>query len=135
MPALELTVRFAGARQQILAHNIANISTPDFQPMDVDPAEFQKLLGEAIDDRRHRTGGERDIIRWDETSQIRKDDQGHLRLEPATPSGNILFHDRNNRDVERMMQDLTENAATFRIAVDLMNNHTNQIKNALAERV
>jgi flagellar basal-body rod protein FlgB len=131
LPALELTVRFAGERQRLLAHNIANISTPDFQPMDVDPASFQRLLGRAIQDRRHRPGE----LPWRQTSQIRRTDAGDLRLEPAAPSRNILFHDRNNRDVERMMQDLAENAATFRVAVDLIRQHTSMIRNALAERV
>ena len=135
MPALELTLRFAGQRQRILAHNVANISTPEFQQADVDPASFQKLLGEAIEGRRRRTGGERGELSWRETSEIRRTDAGDLRLAPKTPSGNILFHDRNDRDVERLMQDLSENTATFRVAVDLLRQHTSMIRNALAERV
>jgi flagellar basal-body rod protein FlgB len=135
MPALEMAIRFAGQRQRLIAHNIANVDTPSFQPLDVDPAHFQKTLADAIDDRRRRTGGQHGSLRWDETSQLTRNDHGDLLLRPDTPSGNILFHDRNNRDVERMMQALAENAGAYRIAIDLMTNHTRQITNALAERV
>jgi len=34
-PALEAAMRFASARQKVLSHNIANITTPDFRPSDV----------------------------------------------------------------------------------------------------
>jgi flagellar basal-body rod protein FlgB len=135
MPALEMAIRFAGQRQRLLAHNIANIDTPNFQPLDVDPAHFQKTLADAIDDRRRRTGGEHGPLRWDQSAQLTRDDRGDLLLRPDTPSRNILFHDRNNRDVERMMQALAENTGAYRIAIDLMTHHTRQINNALAERV
>lgn len=134
LPALELTLRFAGARQRILAHNVANISTPDFRPMDVDPAEFQALLGEAIQDRRRRTAGQGEL-RFEGSRRIRLGADRSMQLHPSTPTGNVLFHDRNNRDVERMMQDLAENAAVYRIAVDLMSHHTRQLHAALGERV
>jgi len=135
MPVLEATLRFAGARQRLLAHNVANISTPDFRPMDVDPGAFQEMLGEAIEDRRRRTGGQRGELRLGGSREVRVGPKGELTLDPRRPTGNVLFHDRNNRDVERVMQDLAENAATYRVAVDLMTNHTRQIHSALAERV
>ena len=45
IPALEMTMRFAGRRQALLAHNIANLDTPNFQPKDVSPRWFQRMLG------------------------------------------------------------------------------------------
>ncbi len=134
LPTLELTMRFAGARQRLLAHNVANISTPDFRPMDVNPAEFQKRLADAVDDRRRRSGG-RGELEFEGGPQIKVGPRNQMQLRPETPSGNILFHDRNNRDVERMMQDLTENAAAYRVAVDLMTHYNRQIHAALGERV
>ena len=35
LPSLERTVQFAARRQELIAHNIANLSTPNFQPLDV----------------------------------------------------------------------------------------------------
>lgn len=131
MPVLESAMRFAAQRQTLLAHNIANIETPDFRPMDVAPAEFQSVLSRAVEQRRER-GGQLEL---EETAQIRRDAQGMLTLRPRTPSGNILFHDRNNRDVERLMQDLAENTAAFRLASDLLRTRMDLMRTAIAQRV
>ena len=58
-----------------------------------------------------------------------------MELHPKTPSRGILFHDRNNRDLERMMQDLAENVAVFRIVTDLLKNQYSKIRDAISERV
>ena len=62
-------------------------------------------------------------------------EDGRLRLDPRTSSGNILFHDKNNRDLERTMQSLVENASMFRVATDLFRNRTTLLRDAIAERV
>jgi len=136
MPALEMMVRFAGSRQRVIAHNIANIDTPNFRPMDVSPAGFQAALAEAVQRRRNATGGEHGSLEWKNTSEVQAagDRDGGLELTPKTPSGNILFHDRNNRDLERTMQDLVENVTVFRAAVDLMRGRTELLRQAISER-
>ncbi len=135
IPALEMTLQFAGARQRVIAHNIANIDTPNFQPKDADPGEFQKVLGEAVQQRRERNGGTSGALEWKESRQIRRGPGGTLRLDPQTPSGNVLFHDRNSRDLERTMQDLVENAGVYRVATDLLRSRYQIIQSAIAERV
>jgi flagellar basal-body rod protein FlgB len=131
IPALELTARFAARRQELLAHNIANATTPDFRPVDADPGAFQRMLGEAIDRRREGCEG----LPWRETREIRHHPRTGLHLVPRTPSGHILFHDRNNRDLERMMADVVENVGVFRAATDMMRSRFQLISGALAERV
>ncbi len=130
IPVLELTARFAARRQEILAHNIANADTPGFIPLDASPERFKDMLQQAIDARRERGGP----LAWRPTSEIEPDGRG-LRLVPGTGSGNILFHDRNNRDLERMMADLSENLAVFRVTTDLLRSRYGLINSALAERV
>ncbi|MEO0511697.1 MAG: hypothetical protein AAF108_02220 [Planctomycetota bacterium] len=139
VPTLAASVQFAARRQELLANNIANLSTPDFRPMDVDPRGFQKVLREAVEER--RSGGSAGRVRpgggdlgWQETREVTRDASGRLRLTPRTPSGNVLFHDRNNRDLERTMQALAENAAAFRLATGLLRNRVQQMRNAIAER-
>ncbi len=134
MPTLSAMMRYAGQRQTLLAHNIANLSTPNFQQMDVSPDHFQKVLSKAVDERRSRTGGMFGELKLAGDRQIEIGKGGAMRLNPARPSGNILFHDRNNRDLEQLMQDLTENVGAFRLATDLMRQQNNQIKDALSER-
>lgn len=135
MPALEMTARFAAQRQRVIAHNIANVSTPDFIQKDVSVSGFRETLAHAIDRRRDSSGGFRGPLEWRESEELRRDGQGNLRLEPTTPSGNILFHDRNNRDVERLMQDQVENVAAFRLATELMRSHSELTRAAIALRV
>jgi len=134
-PALEMMFRFAGQRQRLIAHNIANIDTPRFQQKDVSPKDFQELLGEAIDERRARTGGFRGELRMGRSDEIEFGPAQMMRFDPRTSSGNVLFHDRNNRDLERLMQDLVENAGVYRVASELLKKHTDRIGAAIGERV
>ncbi len=135
IPVLEMTLRFAGRRQAVIVNNIANLSTPDYRPTDVSTGDFQKLLRNAIDRRREAGADRAGQFEWSQTREVRRDGQDGLRLVPRTDSQGVLFHDRNNRDLERTMQDLAENGAVFRIAGDLLRNRHHQLSSAIAERV
>jgi len=50
MPVLERTAQFTAERHRVLAHNIANLSTPHFKSTDLDPESFQASLRDAIDE-------------------------------------------------------------------------------------
>ena len=134
-PALEMTLRFAGARQKILSHNIANIDTPDFRPIDVSTKGFQALLGDAIERRRERTGGAFGSLELGRSREVKQGFGTAIELRPDTHSGGVLHHDRNSADIERMMQDLVENAAVFRVASDLLRSQRDQLRNAIGQRV
>ncbi len=134
MPTLEKMFLFAGQRQRIISNNIANIDTPNYQGKDVDPRAFQKLLGEAVDRRRDNNGGTSGELSIRENSQVQMRG-GQLVLNPESPTAGVLFHDRNQRDLERLMQQLVENASTFRVASDLMRKSQSQLKLAIAQRV
>lgn len=139
LPALEKTIRFAAARHTLISHNIANLETPGFQPLDVDPTSFQAELAAAIDERRSggtgNRGGNHGDLKLDSTREIEMLKGGGMRLNPRTSSGNILFHDRNNRDLERTMQALVENASAFRVATDMLRSRTAMLRDAMSERV
>jgi flagellar basal-body rod protein FlgB len=134
IPSLELMVRYSGARQRIIANNIANMETPDFRPLDLSPRDFQQALGKAIDARRATTG-EEGALNFQGSHQIKMDEQGNMTLTPGTPSGNILFHDRNNRDLEGLMSQQAENAAVFRTSIELLRTRYGIIQAAISERV
>ncbi len=133
-PILEQMVRFSAQRQRVIAHNIANIDTPNFIQMDASVPDFQRNLAEAIEQRRNDTGGETGGLPWQETAELQKDDAGRLRLIPQDPGQGVLLHDRNNRNLERLMQNLAENTATFRLAVDLLKNRNDMLRAAIAQR-
>jgi flagellar basal-body rod protein FlgB len=133
-PALEMAMSFASQRHQLIAGNIANFETPDYRPLDVSVPQFRKVLAEAVDRRRASGSGDGEL-RWNETREITRGVGGGLRLIARTPGSGTLFHDRNNRDLERTMQDLVENAGAFRVASDLLRSRTDIMRAALAQRV
>lgn len=136
LPALEMTIRFASQRQRVLAHNIANIHTPNFIARDVSPETFQKVLSEAVDKRRDKTAGAFGGLDWKEDNGLRKNPRtGEIQLEPTAPHGGVLGHDRNATDIERLMQDMVENASVARAAGDLYRKQKSSILSAIAQRI
>lgn len=134
MPTLEAMVRFSGARQRILAHNIANLDTPNFQPVDVSIGSFQAQLRRAVDARRDATGGDFGELAIGSTREVEMGPGGSMRLTPRTHGQGILFHDRNNRDLERTVQDMVENVGVFRMSADLLRSRHEILKLAMGER-
>lgn len=133
-PVLTEMLRFSGARQRLLVHNIANMDTPDFRPSDVSVSGFQGALRAAVERRRDAGGGEAGPMdRAASREVVRSGDR--LNLSPKTSRGGVLYHDRNNRDVERMMQDLTENAMVYRTAADFLRRQGDVLKVAISQRV
>jgi len=135
IPSLEATFRFAGQRQKLINHNIANLETPNFRPLDVSTDGFQRALDKAIQNRRQASGGMSGPLELEDTRELHTDASGDLTLTPRTGSGNILFHDGNNSDEIRLMQANAENATVYRIATELLRGRYQQIKDAIAERV
>ncbi len=132
IPVLERLVQFAGQRHRLIVNNIANFDTPGYRPVDVSVESFRNQLGEAIDDRRgRRPDGKLNPI---DSEQVEFLDDGMVLH--ADPIGeNILFHDGNDRDLERTMQDLVENFMTFRTAAELLRSRMDIINSAIAERI
>lgn len=132
-PALEAAFRFAAQRQRLINHNIANISTPNFVQTDVSVPKFQEMLRGAID-KRHAEGGLGDL-NLGGSEEIVPDGHGSFTLDAKTPHGGIMFHDRNNRSLEMLMQDLVENGTMFRVCSDLLKSRSDLMRAAIGERV
>lgn len=134
LPVLERVVQFTEARHKVLVNNIANLTTPYFKPTDLDPRQFQETLGKAIDDRRNSASNRGRPIRWHDTHEVSFNEDG-LTVSPSPSNDNILFHDQNNRDVERIMQHLAENTMAHNTAIELIRNQMETLKTAIRERV
>ena len=134
LPVLERMLQFSARRQTLIQHNIANLSTSGFQPKDVSVEAFQAQLAGAVDARRKKFGGQRGELELGNSRQVTTDGPGSLRLNPVSSGRNVLFHDRNNRDAERLMQDLVENAGQFRVASDLLKSRMDLLRSAITER-
>ena len=134
LPTLERVVQFTSHRQKLLTANVANLSTPYYKPVDLDPKSFQHALSDAIDARRQRenpTSGPLDIT---DTEQLRFS-KGGIEARPFETNDNILFHDQNNRDVERIMQRIAENTLAHNAAIDMIRNQFDMLEVAIRERL
>ena len=131
LPVLERVIQFTARRQDVIVNNIANISTPGFRPVDVSTADFESQLGDAIDRRRGAGGGDLEL-RGSREVQV---SDGALRLNPGPTGDHLLFQDGNDRDLERIMQDLVQNFLVFRTTSELMQNRFDILNTAISERV
>ncbi len=134
MPALERLVQFTGARHKVLVDDVANLSTPFFKPRDLDPASFQATLRDAVESRRRRPNPTRGELDVRDTDQLSFKD-GRVEVRATRMDENILFHDQNNRDLERIMQNLVENTMTHNAGVDMLRNQFEMLRTAIRERV
>lgn len=142
VPALERAMQFGAARHAIIANNIANWETPGFRPGDVDVKAFQAQLDQAVSEQQARL---MDGVADDDTSaadgglalagseQVVVGPDG-LELRPDPIGDGILFHDGNDRNVERILQSLTENLMAFRFAATMMRKQFQSIDTAIRER-
>lgn len=129
--ALELTARFAEARQQVLAENVANIDTPDYQSRTLDAGAFRDTLRAALDET---VGGDRLNLR--NSAQFRTDSAGQLQVEPETePAPNVLFHDGTNSRMESLMSQATENGLLYNLTTSLLRSKFDSLTNAIRGRI
>ncbi len=125
-------MQFTSQRQRLIAHNIANLSTPNYLATDVSTTGFQAQLRRAVENRREN--GNQGPLMLEETREVQQTEGGGLQLKPRVQSDRLLFHDRNNRDLESSMQDLVENASVYRVAVDLLRSRYQTNAAAISER-
>lgn len=136
IPALESMVRFAAQRQKMLANNIANLNTPGYLQQDVSIGGFQQNLRHALEKRQEERGGQ-GPLELEETDELTLMPGGGFRLNAGTSAGagGVLFHDRNNRNLEQLMQGLAENTGVLRVATDLLKNQNDMLRSAISQRV
>lgn len=132
--SLERMVQFTGTRHRLITHNIANLSTPRYRPRDLDPAEFRASLREAQERRRATGSPQGGELAMRDTRNMRFERDG-IDIRPRENNRNILFHDENNRDLERTMQDLAENTLAHNTSIELLKNQFDMLKMAIRERV
>jgi flagellar basal-body rod protein FlgB len=115
MNVLERVIRQASIRNGVLASNIANVDTPNYQAKDV---KFSQVLGNemsmTITDARHiQTGSEENA-------------SGEIEEEDGKP-----WADKNNVEMDQEVAKMTENAMLFQAGITLLKKKIQMFKNAL----
>ncbi len=117
--ALQQTMAFAEARQEVLADNVSNFDTPGYKMKDLPVEEFFSTLGQVVKDRANGKAGR--PLQSYSSRFVEWDRQGHLQIKPMElKDNNILFHDQNNRFVEKQMSDMAQNKLLHNVAVELL---------------
>ena len=117
MPTLERLIAFTEQRHDLLVNNIANIDTPGYKVKDLDVRKFQQDMSEAIKNRstQQNTG----------SAQQAKIDFNQY----------VLFHDGNNRSIEKQMTAITKNSVMHNAAVELLKSRYQLLERAISLRV
>lgn len=134
LQTIERTMQFTSARHRMLLNNIANMDTPYFKPRDINPGSFSEAMREAVEDRRTRRNPTRGRLNLRDTRELEFADD-HMTARAEKSHQGILFHDQNNRDLERTMQHLAENTMAHNAAVEMMRNQFEMLRTAIRGRL
>ncbi len=133
-PYLQRLMEYSWQRNQLLQDAAANLDTPGFRPKDVPVEEFQSAMKAA---RARETGVGTPVVRgqgiFADTDRL-SFETGRTVLKPEAVHDNLLFHDDNDRNLERIMQNLAENALSFRLASELFRKEHDLLRAAIRER-
>jgi len=133
-PVLEKLMTFTEARHEMLVNNVTNFDTAGYKMQDLPMEEFLESLQKAVD--RCATGGAGDSLQMENTRHLKWDGEGHLRAEPmAWENHNILFHDENNRFVEKQMSEMAKNALLHNVAAELLRQQHGLLQTAIRGRL
>jgi flagellar basal-body rod protein FlgB len=137
IPLLAKAAAFAERRHEVLAGNVANISTPDYRTRDLPVAEFRAALEEAV--ARKRPVDSSGKPHWSFSANSAPAGPGDdfpqalfqgLEASPRT----ITFQDGNNRSVEKEVMEITKNSIMQTVAIELMNVQLNRLQAVISER-
>ena len=133
-PYLQRLMEYSWQRNQLLQDAAANLDTPGFRPKDVPVEEFQSAMKAA---RARETGVGTPVVRgqgiFADTDRL-SFQTGRTVLKPEAVHDNLLFHDDNDRNLERVMQDVSENVLMFRLASELFRREHDLLRSAIRER-
>lgn len=133
IPLLQQTAMFAEKRQDVLAGNIANISTPDYKTRDLPVADFQAALQSAVERRVSPGEG---APQWSFQALSTPGQPMSAGQYPAaeTYSDGVTFHDGGNRNIESEVMQMTKNSLLYSTAVELMKIQLSRLQAVISER-
>lgn len=119
---LEKMATFAQKRQEVLAGNIANISTPGYRTRDLPVDDFQRALRKAIDLQQPKPPSLSDQLFPNLSRQQSPEDVFKPELFQASERkpGDLTFQDSANRSIETEVMEMTRNSLSQAAAIELL---------------
>jgi flagellar basal-body rod protein FlgB len=132
LPVLQNVMGFAELRQKVLAHDVANINTPDFRHLDLDVEAFCGALSDAIErrdnERPHR-------FRPESTRDVRFGAGAGVEATARPIDGLMNYYDGADRSIEYIQNEMLKNAIWHQAATRLFAQQAAQLETAIRERV
>ena len=100
---------------------------------DLPAAEFFESLNEAVG--RRAKGGAGASLEMKSTNNLKWDRNGKLQATAVESESNILFHDKNNRFVEKQMSLMAQNAMLHNVAAEMLKGQYNKLQMAISGRL
>jgi flagellar basal-body rod protein FlgB len=138
IPLLAKVAAFTERRHEVLAGNVANVSTPDYKTRDLPVADFQAALSDAVAGHRtSETGAGRPG--WSfagSTGKSSGNDPFPQQLFRAieAPPRSVTFQDGNNRSIEQEVMEISKNSMLQSVAIELLNTQMNRLQAVISER-
>jgi flagellar basal-body rod protein FlgB len=123
LPALEQSVNFAQKRHILLASNLANMDTPDYQTRDISVDNFQETLRTAIN------SSQAPPTRYVSPTESQQANYAQVR----DVSKQILLHDGSDVSLEQQVTEISKNQAMHNTAIALMRSQFQTLKAAISE--
>jgi len=114
---LEQVLSFTEKRHAVLANNVSNFDTVGHKMSDLKAKAFYGELQRAAAERAHHGG----ILKFQSQGGLRWGRYNRLEVEPVEiRENNILFHDQNNRSVEKQMLTMSKNALRHQVVNEML---------------
>ncbi len=123
LPALEHAVSFSQKRHLLLASNLANMDTPDYQTRDVSVSDFQSTLRAAIDSSKTPAS------RYAAPGEVQQANYAKVR----DVSKQVLMHDGSDVSLEEQVTEIAKNQSMHNTAIALMRSQFATLRAAIAE--
>jgi flagellar basal-body rod protein FlgB len=135
IPLLAKAAAFAERRHEVLAGNVANVSTPDYRTRDLPVAEFRAALEEAVARKRPVDSSGKPAWSFSAGAPAAGENfPQELFHALEAPPKTITFQDGNNRSIEKEVMEITKNSIMQTVAIELMNVQLNRLQAVISER-
>ena len=131
---LQQVAEFGERRHEILAGNIANISTPNYRMRDLPVKEFQLALKQAVAALHTSNTPVSGATGIPENRSIGELFPSHLFRSTESPSDNVTFQDANNRSLEKQTMEMIKNSMMQSLALQLIRFQLNSVQSVISEQ-
>ena len=121
IPALEHSLNFSQRRHDLLAGNLANLDTPDYQSRDLSVENFHDALADSIE-----AGTNPATL-----SATTRDDAAYG---PRDAMEQVVFHDGSDVSMEHQVTELAKNQHLHSLAITTMRSQFALLRAAITER-